>query len=82
MHKGTLSKILGGSKLRSETITGVFERLPKVGRQFSIFAEPIHPKADIRRATTSRVVDVENVDGRTIFTTASGSIYQLDLEVF
>lgn len=42
--------------LRTDVVEGEFETLPRPGRSFTFFAEPLNPEMDVRVIQTSPVV--------------------------
>ncbi len=57
-YRVKLSKIKNGSALRTNEVEGDTDALPKVGKSFVMFAEPIVEGATGRLVMTSPVVEV------------------------
>ena len=69
------------SRIRSDVIEGVTERLPEIGKSFGMAAESLDPevksKGGFRVVTTSPVQKIDVVGLTYIFHTVNGSIYEV-----
>lgn len=79
--KGKIVKVSDNeNELRTNSMEGVFEDLPKVGRSFIIIGEGLTPGLPNRIITTSPVTEVVTIKkGYRIYTTFS--VYELELTV-
>lgn len=67
-------------RLRSDIILGECLTLPCIGKPFTLISEPLNGAVDSVRVVTTNVVTKVEIDNFKIykFTTASGSIYQIE----
>jgi hypothetical protein len=72
--KVRLTRIIGGSKLRTDSVDGEATYPPMVGRCFEMSGQGLD--FGTRLVSTSPVVEVSG-DGK--FTTESGSVYHIEL---
>lgn len=73
-----LSKILGGSNIRTDTVIGTCINYPEVGKVFECIAPPIVENSRARVISTSEIQKIEYVDDKYIIHTLN-SIYELDI---
>ena len=76
MYNVTLSKVLGGSRVRTETVTGMCENYPVIGESFAMVAESLTFGLDLRIVRTSPVKNIDKQDNIIVFETEN-STYQL-----
>lgn len=81
MYKVQFKKLKANhEKLRSESVIGFCENLPKVGDQFIMFSHPLeNPKSDFRVVNTSVVNDLLQNNKHFTLTTESKSIYSVEI---
>lgn len=66
--------------LRTETVSGITEMLPKPGRSFVMFAESLTPEGSVRLITTSRVKLVIKVSPLVRIFETQNTVYKLYLD--
>ena len=76
MHQVTLSKVKGGTAVRTDVTVGCCHKLPMVGESFEMFSEPLRKGASVRWLTTSTVQNVITQEDCTIIETMN-STYKL-----
>lgn len=80
-----LEKILGGKRVRTNTVEGFCYRLPEEGSSFIMLAESLSSDADFRNVTTSTVKNVEqvqmtpNLDPVQMLFQTQNSVYRLHI---
>jgi hypothetical protein len=75
-----LSKVDGGSALRTEEVRGSAESGPRVGCRFTMTAEPLNPEAFLRVVTTSEVKSWDyDADEKHIVFRTENSTYRLTI---
>ena len=76
-----ITKLTGGSAMRTASMIGYTSDFPEVGRSFTVMNnKPIEGgERNARELTTSRVVKVEEDGASCVLTTATGSRYAVDL---
>lgn len=73
-----LTRILGGTRVRTDVTQGVCIEYPEVGKPFIMFAESLSVSGGVRYIATSAVVSVSNADTRTKIIKTQNSTYRLD----
>lgn len=77
-----LSKVQGGSQVRTDTVYGSTNALPEVGRSFQIVGPPVGPIPDgmfgFREVTTSIVQYIER-DGEAYIVHTLNSVYRVEV---
>ena len=58
MHTVTMSKITGGTAIRTDVVVGNCHELPVVGSSFEMFSEPLTKGMGVRWITTSTIQKV------------------------
>ena len=79
MMNVTLSKITGGERIRTDTVTGTCHKLPEVGESFEMLSAPIVPGAIGRVIVTSTVQSVATSDDVYLVRTLN-SVYHLVID--
>jgi hypothetical protein len=69
-----LTKLEGGSAVRTDTVIGITHDMPTIGNRFEMVSKSLDPTLLFRKVTTSRVVEVMT-DGS--FRTETGSVYHV-----
>lgn len=80
MKTATLSKIAGGSAIRTDTVYGVYHKFPVPGESFVMHSNPIVTGAVGRMIATSTVQSVEHVSDTEIVFYTLNSTYKLTLD--
>lgn len=80
-HQVRLTKVKNNhNRLRDDVIEGRSSRLPTKGKPFELIGEPRDdPNASGRLVTTNVLTEVKREGDTFTVTTASNSIYQIDL---
>lgn len=79
LYEGLLTKLSdnkGG--LRTKTVQGTFNKVPRKGQRFTIMGEPLLEGATMRLVNTSVVTEIINHLGGTITFRTENSKYRLD----
>jgi hypothetical protein len=80
MQRCRLTRIQGGTSLRTDFVEGVCEHGPEVGQQFKMAASPLTTAGDMRLVHTSSITTIEKISEETFHCfTASGSLYRVEL---
>ena len=58
MHTVTMSKVTGGTAIRTDEVVGSCHELPVVGSSFAMFSEPLTKGMGVRWVTTSTIQKV------------------------
>ena len=58
MHKVTMTKVTGGSSVRTNETVGHCHKLPAVGESFEMMSESLSFEGGIRWITTSTIQDI------------------------
>lgn len=78
--KVRLTRVTGGSGLRTDTVEGHADRPPRVGHRFVMYAQSLDVHDDdlayLRTVDTSPVA---NIGSNGLFTTETGSVYRLEI---
>lgn len=64
--------------IRTSEVFGDLDYPIEVGKSLVMWAQPLTPGMNVRMVTTSPIAKIEPIQGGVIFTTQSGSVYQLD----
>jgi hypothetical protein len=73
-----LSRLQGGSALRTDEVEGLTNKLPEKGEQLILLTAPLE-NGDFRRVNTSPVVSYEDVEAGRMVVTESGSQYFIEV---
>ncbi len=77
--KVIMRKLLGGERIRTDSVEGVCEHLPEIGVPFIMIGKSLDFVGGLRLISTSPVVEISyELDG-TITTTTENSTYQLTI---
>jgi len=79
MHSVILSKVKGGTAIRTHTTDGRCYSLPTVGKSFEMFSDPLNKNASVRWITTSTVQQVTQEESCVIIETLN-STYKLEIK--
>lgn len=76
-----MSRVTGGTALRTDTIIGNAEQPPVVGKSFMMVGSALDPamKAGIRLITTSPVVNLSIKEKVYVIETETGSVYTIEV---
>lgn len=78
MYTITLKKIESThNNLRTEEVLGLAPQLPKEGKQFFMYTNPLDPEKDLRYVHTSTVSSVNYTEEGTIVFRTNNSLYEL-----
>lgn len=79
-YKVKLSKIKSiHQNLRTDTIEGFTESLPKIDEDFKMFAESLTPEGDFRYVHTTEVCSIDFLDKNTYLFDTVNSKYKLEV---
>ena len=78
LYKWTLTRIVNGSSLRTDSVIGVSYVRPLVGHQFILFGESIDPDGSVRRVQTSLVKSIEQPNDDTYIIHTENSTYLIE----
>lgn len=76
MYNVTLTKVLGGDRVRTDIVEGTCLNYPIIGESFTMISESLTSGLNIRVIRTSTVKSVTEQDNSIIFETEN-STYQL-----
>lgn len=81
MHDVTMTKVTGGTAVRTDVTVGRCPRLPEVGKSFEMYSEPLekNKNASLRWITTSAVQSVTPEESCVIIETRN-SKYKLEFK--
>lgn len=74
-----LSKILGGERIRTDTVEGEAYGIPEVGKSFMILSESYKIIDGIRQTTTSTVQEVKEIGFREYEIRTMNSTYKVEI---
>jgi len=74
----SLYRTLNVGGLRTTSVVGECDSLPKTGEAFVMFAEPLE-SGNLRCVSTSKAVDVKIEESIITFVTESGSLYSVEI---
>ena len=77
MYDVTMSKVKGGTAIRTDVTVGRCHNLPALGVSFEMFSEPLVKNSSVRWITTSAVQNVITHDDCVIIETKN-STYKLE----
>ena len=72
----TLTKVMGGTAIRTDVTVGCCHKLPIVGESFEMFSEPLVSGSSVRWITTSEVQKVTPEETGVLIETRN-SVYRL-----
>jgi hypothetical protein len=75
MYKVTLTKLSGGTRIRTDEVVGQCHMYPAIGKSFSMIAPPIVEGSIAREVTTSTVQDVIVEDDGVIIETLNSKYH-------
>jgi len=76
MYNVTLTKVLGGDRVRTDIVTGTCVDYPIIGESFAMVSESLTFGLDLRIVRTSTVKSIKEEDNMIIFETEN-STYKL-----
>lgn len=79
MHNVTMSKVTGGTAIRTDEVVGNCHELPVVGSSFAMFSEPLTKGMGVRWITTSTIQKVTPLEDCVMIDTLN-STYKLVFE--
>ena len=79
MHNVTMSKVTGGTAIRTDEVVGNCHELPVVGSSFAMFSEPLTKGMGVRWITTSTLQKVTPLEDCVMIDTLN-STYKLVFE--
>lgn len=82
MYQITLVTLKGGKNLRTETVEGMTNKLPKINERFFMISSALEKGKNIRTISTSPVKSIEYSDEKNteVFKTRTGSEYKVTYE--
>jgi hypothetical protein len=79
MHEVTMTKVTGGTAVRTAVTTGHCHKLPEVGKSFEMFSEPLIKDAGVRWITTSTIQKI-TPDEKCVIIETINSKYKLEFK--
>jgi len=75
-----MSRVKNGEALRTDVIEGVtINGLLEKGKSFFVYGESLAHNGAMRSVNTSPIVEIKEVNDYKLITTASGSIYKIEI---
>ena len=78
MFNVTMTRISGGSNVRTDLVTGVAEFYPSVGERFTMFSNALNDNFDFRMVSTSEVKTISNLGPGSVIIETLNSSYKLE----
>ena len=67
--------------VRTTIVEGYTNSYPTLGDNFTMYGEPLDVSADFRKLTTNIITQIFNESNIYTFSTESGSVYEVEIEL-